>query len=115
LFLTDLPPLTQKWWRAYQSKQEDDYDPSIQEGAALCIQTAWRGYKERWRYGLWREAALLLQREWRALLKRREREGAALAIQTAWRCHMAREAFLRLRGTMTLLQAVGKGYLARLR
>ncbi|CDQ94498.1 unnamed protein product [Oncorhynchus mykiss] len=26
---------------------------------------------------------------------------------------MAREAFLRLRGTMTLLQAVGKGYLAR--
>uniref|UniRef100_A0A8C7TCA7 Myosin IXA n=1 Tax=Oncorhynchus mykiss TaxID=8022 RepID=A0A8C7TCA7_ONCMY len=86
----------QKWWRAYQSKQEDDYDPSIQEGAALCIQTAWRGYKERWRFGLWREAALLLQREWRALLKRREREGAALAIQTAWRCHMAREAFLRL-------------------
>uniref|UniRef100_A0A8K9X1Y3 Myosin IXA n=1 Tax=Oncorhynchus mykiss TaxID=8022 RepID=A0A8K9X1Y3_ONCMY len=105
----------QKWWRAYQSKQEDDYDPSIQEGAALCIQTAWRGYKERWRFGLWREAALLLQREWRALLKRREREGAALAIQTAWRCHMAREAFLRLRGTMTLLQAVGKGYLARQR
>uniref|UniRef100_A0A8C7N6W2 Myosin IXA n=1 Tax=Oncorhynchus kisutch TaxID=8019 RepID=A0A8C7N6W2_ONCKI len=75
----------QKWWRAYQSKQEDDYDPSIQEGAALCIQTAWRGYKERWRFGLWREAALLLQREWRALLKRREREGAALAIQTAWK------------------------------
>uniref|UniRef100_A0A8C7L0A7 Myosin IXA n=1 Tax=Oncorhynchus kisutch TaxID=8019 RepID=A0A8C7L0A7_ONCKI len=103
----------QKWWRAYQSKQEDDYDPSIQEGAALCIQTAWRGYKERWRFGLWREAALLLQREWRALLKRREREGAALAIQTAWRCHMAREAYLRLRGTMTLLQAAGKGYLAR--
>ncbi|KAM9422621.1 unconventional myosin-IXAa isoform 6-T6 [Salvelinus alpinus] len=103
----------QKWWRAYQSKQEDDYDPSIQEGAALCIQTAWRGYKERWRFGLWREAALLLQREWRALLKRREREGAALAIQTAWRCHMAREAYLRLRGTMALLQAAGKGYLAR--
>uniref|UniRef100_A0A8K9UYD8 Myosin IXA n=1 Tax=Oncorhynchus mykiss TaxID=8022 RepID=A0A8K9UYD8_ONCMY len=75
----------QKWWRAYQSKQEDDYDPSIQEGAALCIQTAWRGYKERWRFGLWREAALLLQREWRALLKRREREGAALAIQTRLR------------------------------
>uniref|UniRef100_A0AAZ3PF82 Myosin IXA n=1 Tax=Oncorhynchus tshawytscha TaxID=74940 RepID=A0AAZ3PF82_ONCTS len=105
----------QKWWRAYQSKQEDDYDPSIQEGAALCIQTAWRGYKARWRFGLWREAALLLQREWRALLKRREREGAALAIQTAWRCHMAREAYLRLRGTMTLLQAAGKGYLARQR
>ncbi|XP_038856172.1 unconventional myosin-IXAa-like [Salvelinus namaycush] len=103
----------QKWWRAYQSKQEDDYDPSIQEGAALCIQTAWRGYKERWRFGLWREAALLLQREWRALLKRREREGAALAIQTAWRCHMAREAYLRLRSTMALLQAAGKGYLAR--
>uniref|UniRef100_A0A4W5KLY2 Uncharacterized protein n=1 Tax=Hucho hucho TaxID=62062 RepID=A0A4W5KLY2_9TELE len=100
----------QQWWRAYQSKQEDDYDPSIQEGAALCIQTAWRGYKERWRR---REAALLLQREWRALLKRREWEGAALAIQTAWRCHMAREAYLRLCGTMVLLQAAGKGYLAR--
>uniref|UniRef100_A0A674C7P6 Myosin IXA n=1 Tax=Salmo trutta TaxID=8032 RepID=A0A674C7P6_SALTR len=101
----------QKWWRAYQSKQEEDYDPSIQEGAVLCIQTAWRGYKERWRFRLWREAARLLQREWRALLKRRERDGAALAIQTAWRCHMAREAYLRLRGTMALLQAVGKGYL----
>uniref|UniRef100_A0A674CA49 Myosin IXA n=1 Tax=Salmo trutta TaxID=8032 RepID=A0A674CA49_SALTR len=105
----------QKWWRAYQSKQEEDYDPSIQEGAVLCIQTAWRGYKERWRFRLWREAARLLQREWRALLKRRERDGAALAIQTAWRCHMAREAYLRLRGTMALLQAVGKGYLVRQR
>uniref|UniRef100_A0A8K9UNC8 Myosin IXA n=1 Tax=Oncorhynchus mykiss TaxID=8022 RepID=A0A8K9UNC8_ONCMY len=81
----------------------------------VTLQRRFRALLERKHFTRMRLAATTIQREWRALLKRREREGAALAIQTAWRCHMAREAFLRLRGTMTLLQAVGKGYLARQR
>uniref|UniRef100_A0A8K9UPS2 Myosin IXA n=1 Tax=Oncorhynchus mykiss TaxID=8022 RepID=A0A8K9UPS2_ONCMY len=73
----------------------------------VTLQRRFRALLERKHFTRMRLAATTIQREWRALLKRREREGAALAIQTAWRCHMAREAFLRLRGTMTLLQALG--------
>uniref|UniRef100_A0A8C7L9I6 Myosin IXA n=2 Tax=Salmoninae TaxID=504568 RepID=A0A8C7L9I6_ONCKI len=75
----------------------------------VTLQRRFRALLERKHFTRMRLAATTIQREWRALLKRREREGAALAIQTAWRCHMAREAYLRLRGTMTLLQALQNG------
>ncbi|XP_070827077.1 unconventional myosin-IXAa [Chaetodon trifascialis] len=102
----------QKWWRLYRSiEEEEDYDPAVQEGAALCLQTRWRGYRERQRFRLWREAALVLQRAWRLWLYRRCT--AALVIQTAWRCHQAREAYLRLYAAVVQLQAAGRGYLAR--
>ncbi|XP_046897317.1 unconventional myosin-IXAa isoform X3 [Hypomesus transpacificus] len=106
----------QQWWRNNQSKDEEeedeeDYDPAVQEGAALCLQTAWRGFRERRRLGLWRGAALLLQREWRRWLWRRM--AAALVIQMAWRRHRAKEAYLKLRGAVALLQVASRGYLAR--
>ncbi|KAM6943166.1 unconventional myosin-IXAa [Xenentodon cancila] len=105
----------QKWWRSCQSLEEDEevYDSSVQEGAALCLQAHWRGYRERQRLRLWREAALVLQRAWRFWLRRRC--SAALILQTAWRCHQAREAYLHLYATVVQLQAVGRGYLARQR
>ncbi|KAL1007682.1 hypothetical protein UPYG_G00090150 [Umbra pygmaea] len=96
--------IIQRWWHGCRAKQEDDYNTSIREQAALCLQTYWRGYKERRRFGLWRQAALLLQRE---------QEQAALTIQAAWRRHASREAYLRLRCTTLLLQAASRGYLAR--
>ncbi|XP_038556863.1 unconventional myosin-IXAa isoform X4 [Micropterus salmoides] len=105
----------QKWWRLYRSIEEEeeveeDYGP-VQEGAALCLQTHWRGYRERRRFRLWREAALVLQRAWRLWLYRRCT--AAVVIQMAWRCHQARQAYLRLYGAVVQLQAISRGHLAR--
>ena len=79
----------------------------------MRLQTAWRGFRERRRLGLWRGAALLLQREWRRWLWRRV--AAALVIQTAWRRHRAKEAYLKLRDAVALLQVASRGYLARQR
>ncbi|XP_032378524.1 unconventional myosin-IXAa isoform X3 [Etheostoma spectabile] len=103
----------QKWWRLYQSieEEEEDYDPNVQERAALCLQTHWRGSRERQKFRLWREAALVLQRAWRLWLHRRCT--AALLIQTAWRCHQAREAYLRLYHAVVQLQAISRGFLTR--
>ncbi|XP_034736358.1 unconventional myosin-IXAa isoform X3 [Etheostoma cragini] len=103
----------QKWWRLYQSteEEEEDYDPNVQERAALCLQTHWRGSRERQKFRLWREAALVLQRAWRLWLHRRCT--AALLIQTAWRCHQAREAYLRLYHAVVQLQAISRGFLIR--
>lgn len=83
----------------------------VQQGAAVCIQSAWRGWRERRRLLLWREAALVIQRNWRLY----RREQAALRIQTAWRRYWARELYLRQRDIIIRLQAVGRGYLARQR
>lgn len=79
----------------------------------MCLQTHWRGFRERHRLRLWREAALVLQRAWRSWLCRRGT--AATVIQTAWRCHQARDAYLRLYAAVTQLQATGRGFLARRR
>ncbi|XP_049453428.1 unconventional myosin-IXAa isoform X2 [Epinephelus fuscoguttatus] len=103
----------QKWWRMLRSieEEEEDYDPSVQEGAALCLQTHWRGFRERQKFRLWKEAALVLQRAWRLWLQRRC--SAALVIQTAWRCHQARQTYLRLYAAVVQLQAISRGFLAR--
>ncbi len=98
-------------YRSVEEVEEEDYDPAVQEGAALCLQTHWRGFRERQRFRLWREAAVVLQRAWRLWLCRRCT--AALVIQTAWRCHQAREAYLRLYAAVIQLQAISRGYLAR--
>lgn len=93
--------------------EEQHPDPAGQQGAAVCLQAHWRGYRQRQRFRLWREAALVLQRAWRSWLLRRCR--AALLIQAAWRCHQAREAYLQLYAAALQLQALCRGYLARQR
>uniref|UniRef100_A0A3Q1C8K6 Myosin IXA n=1 Tax=Amphiprion ocellaris TaxID=80972 RepID=A0A3Q1C8K6_AMPOC len=92
-------------------EDDEDEDPGVQEGAALCLQTHWRGFRERRRFRLWREAALVLQRAWRLWICRRCM--AALVIQTAWRCHRAREEYLHLYAAVVRLQAISRGYLTR--
>uniref|UniRef100_A0A3B3BL39 Myosin IXA n=1 Tax=Oryzias melastigma TaxID=30732 RepID=A0A3B3BL39_ORYME len=102
----------QKWWRSHRPVEQEDYcDPVLQEGAALCLQTHWRGYRARQSFRRWRQAALLLQKLWRFQLERRS--SAALVIQAAWRCHGARRAYLNLRDGVVKLQALGRGFLAR--
>uniref|UniRef100_A0A9J7Z3A6 Myosin IXAa n=1 Tax=Cyprinus carpio carpio TaxID=630221 RepID=A0A9J7Z3A6_CYPCA len=94
-----------------QKKQNVDRFEYVQQEAAVCIQSAWRGFKERRRLLLWREAALVIQRTWRQYWRGR----AACRIQTAWRRHRARELYLRQQDITIRLQAAGRGYLARQR
>ncbi|XP_056089183.1 unconventional myosin-IXAa isoform X6 [Rhinichthys klamathensis goyatoka] len=104
----------QSWWRNVQSSQIDsrlEYETRVQREAAVCVQSAWRGFRERRRLMLWREAVVLIQRNWR--LCRRER--AALRIQTEWRRYRTRELYLRQRDATIRMQATGRGYLARQR
>uniref|UniRef100_A0A3Q3JKR7 Myosin IXA n=1 Tax=Monopterus albus TaxID=43700 RepID=A0A3Q3JKR7_MONAL len=81
----------------------------VQEGAVLCLQKHWRGYRERQKFRRWRVAALVLQRAWR--LRLQWRSTAAVVIQTAWRCHRAREAYFSVYGAVVQLQALSRGYL----
>uniref|UniRef100_A0A672LCU3 Unconventional myosin-IXa-like n=1 Tax=Sinocyclocheilus grahami TaxID=75366 RepID=A0A672LCU3_SINGR len=94
-----------------QSLQRDSRLEYVQQGAAVCIQSAWRGFKDRHRLLLWREAAVVIQRNWRLYWRGR----AARRIQTVWRRHRARELYLRQRDITIRLQAAGRGYLARQR
>ncbi|XP_035250865.1 unconventional myosin-IXAa-like isoform X2 [Anguilla anguilla] len=106
----------QQWWRSYRDKEaeeEAEPDPALQEAAALCLQTAWRGYRERQRLLQRTEAARVIQSGWRLLSCRRAR--AARTVQAAWRGHRQRGCYHRLRDAVLLLQAAGRGYLARQR
>ncbi|XP_072517059.1 unconventional myosin-IXAa isoform X2 [Salminus brasiliensis] len=108
--------LIQDWWRSCQARQRDEqleYDHNVQQGAAVFLQSVWRGFRERRRFLLWREAVLVIQRSWRVCCYRRGR--AALTIQAAWRSHKARKRYLLLRHMVILLQAACRGYLARQR
>ncbi|KAL2088445.1 hypothetical protein ACEWY4_015344 [Coilia grayii] len=114
--------LIQQWWRgclARQAEEEEededevDDDPAVQQGAAVCLQAAWRGYRERRRLLLRRQAASTIQRSWRQC--RHRREGAACIIQAAWRGHREQESYRRLRHSVLLIQAACRGFLARQR
>ncbi|XP_060796890.1 unconventional myosin-IXAa isoform X3 [Neoarius graeffei] len=107
--------LIQDWWRSHQVKQRDEqlkYDDNVRQGAAICVQSAWRGFQERRRFLLWKEAVLVIQRNWRLCCYRRAQ--AAVMIQAAWRGYKAREQYIHHRHII-LFQAACRGYLARQR
>uniref|UniRef100_A0AAR2KR15 Myosin IXA n=1 Tax=Pygocentrus nattereri TaxID=42514 RepID=A0AAR2KR15_PYGNA len=85
----------------------------LQHGAAVCLQAAWRGYRERRLYLLQRDAVLLLQRGWRRCMQRRQR--AAGLIQATWRAHRQRLRYLQLCRAIVILQAACRGHQARQR
>ncbi|MCJ8737401.1 hypothetical protein PDJAM_G00023490 [Pangasius djambal] len=106
--------LIQDWWRSCQAKQRNEhlkYDDNVRQGAAICIQSAWRGFQERRRFLLWKEAALVIQRNWRLCCYRRGQ--AAVVIQAAWRSYKAREQYIHQRHIIILFQVACRGYLAR--
>lgn len=106
----------QRWWRSYREKQaeeEEEPDPALREAAAVCLQSAWRGYRERQRLLRQAGAARVIQRSWRRCSSRRDR--AAHTIQAAWRGCQQRDRYHRLRDAVLLLQAASRGYLARKR
>ncbi|XP_036441862.1 unconventional myosin-IXAa isoform X2 [Colossoma macropomum] len=108
--------IIQRFWRSSRARQRNEqleYDRNIQQGAAVCIQSAWRGFRDRHRFLLWRKAVLVIQRNWRVCRYRRGR--AALMIQAAWKSHKARKHYLQQRHMVIALQAAWRGYLARQR
>lgn len=103
----------QRWWRSWLLSQSG-VDSSVEEVAVVCLQSAWRGYRERRRFLQQRASAVTIQRNWRSC-RRRHCTQAAVVIQTAWRRVRERNRFRRARSSVTQLQAVGRGYLARVR
>ncbi|XP_060742609.1 unconventional myosin-IXAa isoform X3 [Tachysurus vachellii] len=107
--------LIQDWWRSCQARQRDEqlkYDNNVQQGAAICIQSAWRGFQEHRRFLLCKEAVQIIQRNWRLCLYRRGQ--AAVMIQAAWRSYKARKLYMHQRHII-LFQAACQGFLARQR
>ncbi|XP_032445210.1 unconventional myosin-IXAa-like isoform X6 [Xiphophorus hellerii] len=103
----------QRWWRSCLLSQSG-VDSSVEEAAVVCLQSAWRGYRERRRFLQQRESAVTIQRSWRSC-RRHHCTQAAVVIQTAWRRVRERNRFRKAHSSMTQLQAVGRGYLARVR
>uniref|UniRef100_A0A8C5E0N9 Unconventional myosin-IXa-like n=1 Tax=Gouania willdenowi TaxID=441366 RepID=A0A8C5E0N9_GOUWI len=101
----------QQWWRFCLLKQSM-VALNVEEGAAVCLQAAWRGYKERRTFLRQRDSATVIQRSWRRC--RHRRSMAATTIQAAWRGFKERAHYCILGRTVTQLQAVGRGHLARL-
>ncbi|XP_029289607.1 LOW QUALITY PROTEIN: unconventional myosin-IXa-like [Cottoperca gobio] len=102
----------QRWWRSCLLKQST-MDSEEEEEAAVCVQAAWRSYRERRRFLQWRDSAVVIQRSWRNC--RRRRSLAAVTIQTAWRGFRERSRYCQTYRSVTQLQAMGRGHLARLR
>uniref|UniRef100_A0A8C7TVL1 Uncharacterized protein n=1 Tax=Oncorhynchus mykiss TaxID=8022 RepID=A0A8C7TVL1_ONCMY len=101
----------QRWWRGCLLRQsEAAVDPAVQEEAAVCLQAAWKGYRERRLFLQWQDSALIIQRSWRNISRRRVL--AAITVQTAWRAYRERAHNCRTHSAATLLQAAGRGYLS---
>uniref|UniRef100_A0A7N5ZV56 Myosin IXA n=1 Tax=Anabas testudineus TaxID=64144 RepID=A0A7N5ZV56_ANATE len=101
-----------RWWRCCLLKQST-INSSIEEGAVVCLQAAWRSYRERRKFLQWRDSAIIIQRSWRNCLCRRSL--AALTIQSSWRGFRERKRYCQTYRAVTQLQAMSRAYLAQLR
>ncbi|XP_031720714.1 unconventional myosin-IXAa-like isoform X1 [Anarrhichthys ocellatus] len=102
----------QRWWRCCLLRQSS-VDSADEEEAAVCLQAAWRSYRERRRFLQRRDSAVVIQRSWRS--RCRHRCAAAVAVQATWRGFRERSRYCRTYRTVTQLQAMARGHLARLR
>lgn len=102
----------QRWWRCCLLRQSS-IDANVEEGAAVCLQAAWRSYRERRRFLQWRDSTIVIQRSWRNCCHRRT--VAAVTVQAAWRGFRERSRFCTTYRTVMQLQAMCRGHLARLR
>lgn len=102
----------QRWWRCCLLKQST-FSASIEEEAVVCLQAAWRSYREHRKFLQWRDSAITIQRSWRNC--RHRRSLAALTVQSAWRGFRERKHYCQIYRAVVQLQVTGRGYLARLR
>uniref|UniRef100_A0A671MWP1 Unconventional myosin-IXa-like n=1 Tax=Sinocyclocheilus anshuiensis TaxID=1608454 RepID=A0A671MWP1_9TELE len=93
----------QRWWGACLTRADAD----LQQGAALRLQAAWRGFRERRLFLRRRRAALIIQTRWRRVLQ--TRHSAARLIQSVWRSLRQRHSFLQQRRAAVTLQAACRG------
>ena len=105
--------VVQAWWRGRELTKSLRVDFLFKRRAASRLQVSVRawlaGRRERKRYLQLREAAVLVQRRFRARRALRSRQhGAALALQRHWRAQLAmrkqRAHFIALRGAACVLQ-----------
>ncbi|KAI5722551.1 hypothetical protein M8J76_010115 [Diaphorina citri] len=84
-------------------------------GSIVAIQKGVRAYIERKRFCRLKEAAITIQRWWRAVLERRclRSHLAASTIQRVWRSYRARAWVRSLRDNLVQFQAHARGYLLR--
>ncbi|KAF4081495.1 hypothetical protein AMELA_G00161930 [Ameiurus melas] len=106
----------QHWWRQCMltHRSVSAGVSEMQHEAAVCVQAAWRGYRERRLYLLQRDAVLLLQRSWRRCLQQ-QRHRAACLIQAFWRAHRQRQRYWQLFKAVVTLQAAWRGRRTRQR
>ncbi|XP_053497500.1 unconventional myosin-IXAb isoform X3 [Ictalurus furcatus] len=106
----------QHWWRKCMltHSSESAGVSEMQHEAAVCVQAAWRGYRERRLYLLQRDAVLLLQRSWRRCVQQ-QRHRAACLIQAFWRAHRQRQRYWQLFKAVVTLQAAWRGRRTRQR
>lgn len=102
----------QRWWRSCLLRESAVY-LRLEEQAVVCLQTAWRRCRQRRTFLRWRRSAVAVQRSWRIYCRRRT--AAAIAVQAAWRGFVERRRYCETYRTVMLLQAMGRGYLARCR
>uniref|UniRef100_A0A4W6C9S6 Myosin IXAb n=1 Tax=Lates calcarifer TaxID=8187 RepID=A0A4W6C9S6_LATCA len=79
----------------------------------VTLQRRFRAVLERKHFVNMRQAASAIQRSWRNCCHRRS--SAAVTVQTAWRGFRERSRYCRTYRTVVQLQAMSRGYLARLR
>ncbi|XP_054761637.2 abnormal spindle-like microcephaly-associated protein homolog [Lytechinus pictus] len=129
-------------YRAVLNGHEVCREYNIQRGAAITIQSAVRSYQQRQRflkikhsivlvqsavrrylclknYRQLFQAAVVMQKRYRAVLAGRQvcreyniKRGAAITIQSAIRCYKERRRFLKTRHSIVILQSAVRGYLA---
>ncbi|XP_077423785.1 unconventional myosin-IXAa-like isoform X2 [Vanacampus margaritifer] len=102
----------QRWWRCCLLRESAE-DLRLEEQAVVCLQTAWRRCRQRRTFLRWRDSAVAIQRSWRICCRRRT--AAAIRVQAAWRGFVEKRRYCETYRTVTLLQAMGRGYLARCR
>uniref|UniRef100_A0A8C1IPB3 Myosin IXAb n=1 Tax=Cyprinus carpio TaxID=7962 RepID=A0A8C1IPB3_CYPCA len=88
-FLIRMVCVSQRWWRDCLTRS----DAELQQGAALRLQAAWRGFRERRLYLRRRRAVLLIQKHWRRVLQ--TRHTAARLLQAVWRSCRQRQTACR--------------------
>ncbi|XP_077373722.1 unconventional myosin-IXAb-like isoform X2 [Festucalex cinctus] len=105
----------QRWWRCCLLRESAEDLRLEEEQAVVCLQAAWRRCRQRRAFLRWRDSAVVIQRSWRMRRRRRRRTAAAVRLQAAWRAFVERRRYCETYRTVTLLQAVGRAYLARCR
>ncbi|XP_070489965.1 unconventional myosin-IXb-like isoform X3 [Chironomus tepperi] len=86
----------------------------------VSIQRWFRSYLQRQKFLHQRQAAIVIQSNWRMYLAQKQFHfrracfhGAAITIQAAWRMHVARKKYVQVRKSVIVIQAHLRGKLSR--